>query len=227
MRKIHSVHSVTLAVLDTNPRRLLMTAAGQVITSGWTDPELVEYSSARPPADGLIDFDFLASPPSGTALPALFPILVQQIWEGDLSRVRGVRVHASSNQVEELLPAKVTLQPVVRDFSEIQRLAGHSFAAGLPDSALLPPRPAESDGGTQAAGVLLGGSLHSEPVISGEGTGLFLYDVMVEVDARKVPDAETHQGSLAIVEGEFELKNYPRRGKVWTFVASDIRPHKG
>lgn len=227
MRKIHSVHSVTLAVLDTNPRRLLITAVGQVVSSGWNDPELIEYSSTHPPADGLINFDFLASPPAGTALPALFPILVQRIWEGDLRRLRGVRVHAAANQAEMLLPARVNLQPALRDFSEIDSLAGREFANGLPESALLPPRPAESDSPQEEQGILLGGSLQAEPSISGEGTGLFLCDVMVEVDAQRVPEAEKHQGALAVVEGKFELKSYPRRGKVWTFVASHIRPHKG
>ena len=229
MLKIHSVNSVTLAVLDTNPRKMLITAVGQVVSSGWDGPQLVEYSPTQPPRGGLIDFDFLASPPSGTALPALYPIIAHTIWDGPMNQLRGVRLHAASNLLEQLLPQKVTVHPVVGDFSEIRRLAGRKFSAGLPESALLAPDEPAAKTRTEnrQPGILLGGNLQSEPTIGGEGTGLYLYDVMVEVDASKVPAAEDRVGELAVVEGQFELKTFSRRGQVWTFMATDILPHQG
>ncbi|MEE8586863.1 MAG: hypothetical protein V3T83_18640 [Acidobacteriota bacterium] len=230
MLKIHSVNSVTLAVLDTNPRKMLITAVGQVVSSGWAGPQLVEYSPAQPPRGGLIDFDFLASPPSGTALPALYPMIAHTIWDGPMNQLRGVRLHAASNLLEQLLPQKVTVHPALGDFSEIRRLAGRKLSAGLPESALLAPdeSPPKTPAQNRQPGILLGGNLQSEPPIGGgEGTGLYLYDVMVEVDASQVSGAEDLVGDLAVVEGQFELKSSSRRGKAWTFVATDIRPHQG
>ncbi len=228
MLKIHTVSSVTLAVLDTNPRKMLISAVGQVVSSGWNDPQLAEYSSTQPPGDGLIDFDFLASPPSGAALPALYPIIAHFVWDGPMNQVRGVRVHAASNHLEQLLPQRVTVHPALASFAEVRRLMGRKFPAGLPNSALAFAQDTQPDAAPESRkpGVLLGGNLQSEPAVGGEGTGLYLYDVMVEVDASQVSGADDCVGDLAVVEGRFELKSFASRGKAWTFVATDIRPHK-
>ncbi|HSR67610.1 MAG TPA: hypothetical protein VLU25_06680 [Acidobacteriota bacterium] len=225
MQKIHSVESVTLAVLDSDPNQLLVTALGHVVSSGWTDSQLLEYSSTDAPEGGILKFDFAARPPQGAVLPSRFPILAQCAIEVDIASVKGVRVRSSSNEALRNLRVGAERHAVVEGTRGLRDLAGQGkFSWGLPPEAYLRPDQAAGEV-EQQPGVLLGGTLRKEPVVAGEGTGLFLYDVLVEVDAEDIPQAGDYVDMLVVARGQFELKSYPRRGKVWTFVAENMRPH--
>lgn len=67
-------------------------------TTGWRNPSLSEYVYIVPPKDGIIDFDFLAEPPTGIVLQVLTPIVAEYVWRGDFQDVDGVRIHASTNE---------------------------------------------------------------------------------------------------------------------------------
>lgn len=103
--KVYSVEDAKLAVLNTNPRSLYIRVLGSVPTSGWTDPSLSEYIYVQPPPDGIWDFDFTAQPPEGIVLQAFMRIIVEHTWHGDVDALKGVRIHASTNQKVELLAA--------------------------------------------------------------------------------------------------------------------------
>jgi len=56
----------------------------------------------RPPADGILDLDVLAEPPTGIVLQALIKISVARSFP--VPRwVRGVRIHTSTNTMEKML----------------------------------------------------------------------------------------------------------------------------
>ncbi len=238
MSRIYSVSSVSLDVLDTDPHQLLITAIGQVVSSGWSGPELTDLSTVEPPPDGLLNFDFSAEPPSGVWRPALYPIVVQRLWEGDLSRVRGVRVYGSSNTREQTLQAGAVAQRALRGSVDPFRLGGAaSVPPGVPTEAIHSPQPAvpappqmarppEAKPSTPTADqplILMGGTWQEEEIGDGEGTGFVLYEVLVEVDASRIPDPARFAGRQVIVEGSFGLKTYPQRGGVWTFYANKLR----
>lgn len=225
MQKIHSVESVTLAVLDTQPQQLLVTAVGHVVSSGWAYPQLLEYSSAQAPEGGMLDLDFVAQPPDGPALPSLFPIVAQKVLDVDLDSVKGVRVKAASKEALRHLRVGAERHAVVQGTRGLRQLAGEGkFGWGLPPQAYQRPDQAGGEA-EQRPGVLLGGVLRREPIVKGEGTGLFLYDVLVEVDGDDISKIDEYVDMLVVAQGQFELKSYPRRGKVWTFVAEQMRPH--
>ncbi len=80
---------------------LIVSAEGRVNSGGWSNPELGSWIYIVQPADGIIDLDFYAEPPSsGTIVTAGFVsvrahlLLPIPLW------VSGVRVHASSNAME-------------------------------------------------------------------------------------------------------------------------------
>ena len=103
-KQIMSVAKVDLALLKCNPPRLVINATGFVTTSGWTKGRLEPWFYIRFPADGIQDFDFVADPPEGITLMVISPITAKPVeWDNPPDALKGVRVHAQSNQVEALL----------------------------------------------------------------------------------------------------------------------------
>lgn len=226
MQKIYSVSSVALAILDTSPRRLLVTVIGQVVSSGWNDPQLIAHSRVEPPADGYLEFDFVADPPREEARAAFFPIVAHFVWKGDPYSLKGVRVHASSNRIEEALGA-AGIVPAVGPGEDVEQSSvAKPLPLGLPDSAFGPPQ-SESAPAPEKPGVLLGGTLRRDQAIRGEGSGLFLYNVLVEVDLADAATAEEFIDEQVVTEGEFEIRQFPRRGGAWIFNVRDIRGPRG
>jgi len=102
--KIYRVDAVQLTVLESYPPKIRIKAYGLVPTGGWSAPELIPYVYIIPPVDGIQDFDFAAQPPPDAAIQVLRPIEASHVIENTApSWLRGVRVHASSNNKEALL----------------------------------------------------------------------------------------------------------------------------
>ena len=95
------VDTVTVDLEKTNPPQLTVQAEGQVSSLGWTAPKLSIYVYVVPPADGIQEFDFMATPPSGVVAPSTEKVKASYTIRDMPSWVLGVRVHASSNNVEE------------------------------------------------------------------------------------------------------------------------------
>ena len=100
---IYSVESVKLTIVKTNPPSLLIEANGLVPTSGWTEPELQGRIYIQPPPDGIWDFDFVATAPSGIVIEVFTKIYAAHLWQGNLNQLKGVRVHSSTNAVVQML----------------------------------------------------------------------------------------------------------------------------
>lgn len=103
MEKIREVTEVHLAVLESFPPQLRITAAGTVPTGGWSNPALQPHIHIQPPPDGIYDFDFVADPPTGPAPQVISPIQATYTWEAFPEGVKGVRIHASQNAKTALL----------------------------------------------------------------------------------------------------------------------------
>jgi hypothetical protein len=92
----------SLIVIPENPPAISVSANGWVTTSGWTRPDLSPRMYIMPPADGILDLDFVAEPPSGIVLQVLCQICVAKSFPVP-AWVRGVRVHTSTNSIEAML----------------------------------------------------------------------------------------------------------------------------
>ena len=108
--RVMSVTSVALQLRKSQPPQLVISVTGKVPTSGWKNGELLAWRYAVAPADGIQDFEFVATPPEGIVLTVVSPICaeldsfvdVDNYW-GPEQPLRGVRVHARENSVETLL----------------------------------------------------------------------------------------------------------------------------
>ena len=101
---VYSVEEVQLSIMKTNPPQLAIFAKGTVRTGGWTNPELVEVVYIAPPADGIYDYEFRATPPTGPSTDALTPIEAKTIRASIPSDLKGVRVVAETNSKVAKLP---------------------------------------------------------------------------------------------------------------------------
>lgn len=96
--KVYEVKSVKLNV---EKNTLSIHADGVVRTSGYTNPRLEPFVYIQPPADGIWDFDFVADKPGGPVKQVLTPISADYTWESFPSDIKGVRIHAETNSIEE------------------------------------------------------------------------------------------------------------------------------
>ena len=99
-RKIYSVDGIVLTIYNSKRPQLLISAAGTVTTIGWRSPRLKEYVYIDFPADGYWEFDFIADEPSSVVPEVLTPVAAAHLWDGDLSRLKGVRIYAAANKME-------------------------------------------------------------------------------------------------------------------------------
>ncbi|MEO1092664.1 MAG: hypothetical protein AAFX81_18735 [Pseudomonadota bacterium] len=131
--RIHSVDAVDLALQKSLLPNLLVAATGRAATTGWTVPRLAPFVYVTPPADGILDCDFVATPPAdgSVVLPVLTPVAANLVipevdlanhWGPGLPLV-GLRVHAAAN-------AKVAL--VGTDAAGMERMRALAAAGQAP-----------------------------------------------------------------------------------------------
>jgi hypothetical protein len=101
MQLVLEVTEVNLAILESFPLQLQITAFGTVPTTGWTNPQLIPYTYIQAPPDGIYDFDFVATPPKDISAQVISPIRVRAVVPAE--GIKGIRVHASTNEKVALL----------------------------------------------------------------------------------------------------------------------------
>ena len=99
--RIFQVDKVDLA--QTPKGSAVISASGTVPTSGWRNGELQPRIYIAPPRDGLWDWDFVATPPSGVSLQVISPIAAQTTPFLPPTWFKGVRVHSSTNAIERTM----------------------------------------------------------------------------------------------------------------------------
>lgn len=100
MTKIYEVTSVHASILERDPPILSVEAAGTIRTGGWSDGHLSPYIYVNPPADGIQEFDFEATPPGGDVIEVISEITAAPYREPCSDWVRGVRVYSETNEIE-------------------------------------------------------------------------------------------------------------------------------
>jgi len=100
--KVYSVSKVYFHINKSNPPQLVVNAHGQVNSSCWSNGRLIPWMYVNKPADGVQDYDFVATAPHGKVLWLVSPIagdgaVMLEDW------MKGIRVHASSNKSEVML----------------------------------------------------------------------------------------------------------------------------
>jgi hypothetical protein len=105
MQLILEVTEIELSVLESFPPQLQVTAFGTVPSAGWKNPQLIPYTYIQAPPDGIYDFDFVATPPQGVVAQVISPIRVRTTFPAE--GVKGVRIHASSNNKVALLESEM------------------------------------------------------------------------------------------------------------------------
>ena len=79
---------------------------GWVNTGGWSKPELALWIYIAPPADGILDLDFVAlAPEPGTIVTQAFAKLNVKTTMPVPDWVSGVRVHGATNFIVTMLAA--------------------------------------------------------------------------------------------------------------------------
>ena len=135
IEKILEITEVRLAVLESFPPQLQISASGTVPTAGWSDPQLKPHIHIQAPPDGIYGFDFVADPPEGVAAQVISAIEVTDVWENLPEGVKGVRIHASQNSKTALLdfgePDRQPNRYVFSDSKGVKRIVFFPAALGL------------------------------------------------------------------------------------------------
>jgi hypothetical protein len=103
---ISEVTQVTLAVMESEPPQLSITVEGKVTSAGWSGPVLEAVVYETPPADGIYEFNFTAVPPAEASAQVITPIKASHTVTPMPENCKGVRVHATANEITELLDNK-------------------------------------------------------------------------------------------------------------------------
>ncbi len=98
-RTVYSVQSVALTLEKILPPNLVVTATGEVTSTGWSDARLDPVVYIQPPPDGIYDMTFVAKAPTGITQPVISPVDGFGRYEPMPEDLRGVRVHAVTNSV--------------------------------------------------------------------------------------------------------------------------------
>ncbi|MFC3320719.1 hypothetical protein [Mesorhizobium cantuariense] len=107
---VDDVHVEGLMVIPENPPAISVSARGWVPTSGWSHPDLAPWMYIVPPKDGILDLDFVATPPTGLVLQVFTRISVTKAFPVP-GWVVGVRVHSSTNAVEDKIHGAAAPSP--------------------------------------------------------------------------------------------------------------------
>ena len=99
--KIYRVESVSLSFDRMLPTRMVVKAKGITSTPDWSGAKLIPYVYVSPPADGIQECDFVASPPTDPVPAVLTPVDAAAHIEAVPEWVVGVRVYAAANRVVE------------------------------------------------------------------------------------------------------------------------------
>jgi hypothetical protein len=101
-RPVMSVRAASVYVIAT-PHTVRICARGLVPTGGWTNPQLRPVIYIQAPPNGIYDFDFVATPPSGIVPQVVLPIKAMRLWQPYPVKLKGVRVKSAGNSIVALL----------------------------------------------------------------------------------------------------------------------------
>ncbi len=127
---VPEITEVSLHVTDTLPPVLEIRVKGKVGLGAYSNPRLKRIFLPVAPADGIQDFDFTATPPSGAAITVISEITASELWDSvvlDAPWLKGIRVRGRGTGVKEFQLAD----------DQIARLRGVRAFIGVSESRSL------------------------------------------------------------------------------------------
>ena len=100
---VREVTDVSITFLEKQPPIMVVQASGNVPTGGWSNAGLSRAVYITPPADGIQDYEFMATPPSEMATDVISQVKGSDSWDNPPDWVQGVRVKAATNSMEKTL----------------------------------------------------------------------------------------------------------------------------
>jgi len=96
---VHSVDNAYYSITQTSPPQLQVVAQGHVASGGWGFPQLIPYVNQKPPAHGILEFDFVARPPGANRLviEATTPISANNLLHDYYPAIKGIKINARTN----------------------------------------------------------------------------------------------------------------------------------
>lgn len=102
-KTVPTILTVKCAILKSAPPQLTVTAEGEVPTGGWTSPRLNRRVYITAPADSIVEYDFIAIPPSGMATQVLTRISAEDTWpEYPAQDIVGVRIYGEDGGIKQM-----------------------------------------------------------------------------------------------------------------------------
>ena len=98
---IHSVDDAYYSITGTNPPQLQVSVRGSVKSGGWGFPQLLPYLRQKPPAHGVLEFDFVARAPAADRLvtQAVMPISANNLLHDYYPAIKAIKINAKTNSI--------------------------------------------------------------------------------------------------------------------------------
>jgi len=96
---VSTIKNVSYSIERSNPANLLVTLTATLPSGGYSDFVLSRAVYKKPPKDGIQDYYFQATPPSGPATQALIDKEASNRWIAFPGWVTGVRIHGMGDGV--------------------------------------------------------------------------------------------------------------------------------
>jgi hypothetical protein len=98
---VDRVDNAYYSITQTNPPQLQVVANGHVSSGGWGFPQLVTYRSQKPPANGVLEYDFVAKAPAADRLviKAVMPIGANNLLHDYYPAIQAIKINARTNSI--------------------------------------------------------------------------------------------------------------------------------
>lgn len=102
-RVVTTILSVDYAIQESFPPTLVVTAVGQVPTGGWSGAKLTRRTYAKPPTDGIYEYDLTAVPPDGFATQVISKVTAKDNWKDPPKGLKAIKVHGVGKGVKTVM----------------------------------------------------------------------------------------------------------------------------
>ena len=146
MALVHDVRHLDAVIVDSKPKSLVVLAIGSWPFKAGNNPKLVPYVYVAFPGDGIWDFNFIAESTGKPDSEVMAPITACYTWVDFPEKLKGIRVHTSSNKMEI---------PIISDGAGMEirnRLFGGEVGAALVGGEEIPPNFKGVKGGVADSG---------------------------------------------------------------------------
>lgn len=89
------------SITNTNPPQIQVVAKGRVPSGGWGFPALVTYRNQKPPAQGVLEYDFIARAPAADRLVIQqeMPIGANNMLHDYYPAIKAIKVNGGTNSI--------------------------------------------------------------------------------------------------------------------------------